>query len=273
MMGNLEKCYGLNQLKCYKMGRTLWVYGCSWTKWESLITECKDFKFWPDIIGENLKLNVINRACGGTSINYSFRKLIEDLPLIKSNDIVIFEFTYSNRFSLDYLVVNNPREKWDSNLAKDYGNGIVAKFDRHTIDYFRAEKFYSDDKIQSYLDFILNFDEELLLNDFFTINTIFNHIENVIGAKVKYWFLKIYGNINNHKLEKLTDTVWDNEKIISFPQNSRYVEATGYIKNAKQRFCDNNDTKLKWLDHDHHPTQNGHQMLAKEIMKSINNEK
>ena len=256
------------------MNETLWTYGCSWTNWGELLEKHKDFKFWPDIVANNFNYNLINRGEGGTSINQSFVKLLKDLPLIKKNDIIIFEFTYPNRYHLNYMIENNPLKSWDCNIACDYNKGVVGKFDRHNIDYFKSEKFYSEEKILNYLDFVTDFNDELLLNDFFTTINVFDYIENTIGAKVKYWFLKIFNNeTTESKMEKLTYSVWNKDRIISFPNGDKNIDATDFITKMKLRFYEDNDINLKWLDNDYHPNQRGHYTIANNVISSLNNNK
>jgi hypothetical protein len=273
-MVNLEKCYGLNQLKCYNMGKTLWTYGCSWTDWDDLSKIDPDFKFWPTIVSNELNYNLVNRGKGGISVNNTFIKLLSDLSLIKKDDVVIFEFTYPSRYNLNYLILDNPQLKWNSEIARDLNNGIVTNFDIHVIDYFKKEKFYNDEQIMLFLNFIDKFNDELLLKDYLTIINVFDYIENTIGATIKYWFLKIHHNsYADTKKEKITNTVWNEKRILSFPNGSRNIDATDFITKTKQRFKDNNDIGLKFVDGDYHPNQNGHHLIAKEIIISLSGKK
>ena len=252
------------------MGKTLWTYGCSWTDWDDLSEVYPNFKFWPTIVSNELDYNLINRGKGGDSINNTFIKLLGDLSLIKKDDVVIFEFTYPIRFNLNYLILDNPKIKWDSEIARDQNNGVVANFNTHAIDYFKKEKFYNDEQIMLFLNFIDKFNDELLLKEYFTIINIFDYIENTIGATVKYWFLKInHHSFTNIKKEKITNTVWNERRIITFPNGSRNIDATDFISKTKQRFKDNNDIQLKFVDGDAHPNQSGHNRIAKEIISSL----
>lgn len=270
MMVNLEKCYGLNQLKYYKMRKTLWTYGCSWTNWDDLLEKAPNFSFWPTIVSNVLDYNLVNRGKGGISINNAFIKLLGDLSLIKKNDVVIFQFTYSIRFNLNYLILNNPHINWDSEIARDHNNGIITNFDTHTINYFKKEKFYNDEQIMLFLNFIDEFDDELLLKEYFTIINLFDYIENTIGATVKYWFLKInQSSFTNEKKEKITNTVWNENRIVTFPNRTRNIDANDFINDIKQRFKDNNDIDLKFLNDDAHPNQTGHNQIATEIINSL----
>ena len=273
-MVNLEKCYGLNQSKCYRMGNTLWTYGCSWTNWEDLAKVDPNFKFWPTIVSDTLDYGLINRGKGGISINDTFIKLLGDLSSIKKDDVVIFEFTYPSRFNLNYLILNNPQVKWDSEIARHQTNGIVANFNTHSTEYFKKEKFYNDKDILLFLDFIHQFNDELLLKDYLTIINVFDYIESTIGATVKYWFLKIIdSSLTNIKKEKITNTVWNEKRILTFPNGSGNIDATNFIVEKKQRFIDNNDSRFKFLRRDHHPNQSGHNQIAKEIMDSLSGKK
>jgi len=273
-MVNLVKWYGLNQLKCCKMGKTLWTYGCSWTHWDDLSEIYPNFKFWPEIMAKTMDINIVNRGKGGESNNYSFIQLMNDLSKIKKDDIVIFEFTFPSRFNLNYLILNNPQVKWYSEIARDPNNGIVANFNTHTIDYFKKEKFYNDEQIMLFLNFINEFNDELLLKDYFTIINLFDYIENTIGATIKYWFLKInHTSFTNIKKEKITNTVWNEQRIITFPNGSKNIDATDFITEKNQRFKDNNDIHLKFVDGDTHPNQHGHNQIAKEIISSLNSKK
>jgi hypothetical protein len=124
------------------------------------------------------------------------------------------------------------------------------------------------------LSYINEFNDELLLKDYFTIINLFDYIENTIGATIKYWFLKInHTSFTNIKKEKITNTVWNEQRIITFPNGSKNIDATDFITEKNQRFKDNNDIHFKFVDGDAHPNQHGHNQIAKEIISSLNSKK
>jgi hypothetical protein len=247
--------------------KTLWAYGCSWTY--SLIHEKVGLKFWPDIVAKHLNINkVINRGGGGESIGFAATKLMKDLPNIKKDDLVIFQFSYPDR--QHYFDFNHFETHHDSRKYEIKGGDV---------------------KLMAYLDFILLFRSELTLREFLNVEPIFDYIEHHIGGVVKYWFLNITPpdpltrkEITAEFLEK---TVWNEGRTVLFPPKekrrnkftsvfSRHIEAEAMISNDHLRICDNNHND-NWgvfkifspAGDDSHPDQRGQERLGKCILRSI----
>ena len=245
--------------------KTLWAYGCSWTY--SSIHDVVGLKFWPDIVAKNLSINkVINRGVGGESIGSAAIKLMKDLPNIKKDDVVIFQFSYPER-----------QHYFNFNINYDWAS---------------IEPKGGDEKLMTYLDFILLFRSELTIREFLNVSPIFDYIEDNIGAVVKYWFLNItppeshtHKEITPEILEKI---VWNEGRSVLFPPKekrrkkfknvfSRHIEAESMIAYDQLRICDNYHKRDNWnvykdspdVENDSHPDQRGQDVLAKCIVHSI----
>ena len=242
--------------------KTLWAYGCSWTY--SSIHDEVGLKFWPDIVAKHLNINkVINRGGGAESIGLAATKLMKDLPNIKKDDVVIFQFSYPDR----QCYIN-------------FNHAVTA----HDIRNYEIKG--GDIKLMAYLDFILLFRSELILREFLNVEPIFDYIEHNIGAVVKYWFLNITPpepltrkEITAGFLEK---TVWNEGRTVLFPPKekrrnkftsvfSRHIEAEAMISYDQLRFCDNGGIFKIFspVEGDSHPDQRGQEMLAKCILHSM----
>ena len=136
--------------------------------------------------------------------------------------------------------------------------------------------------MMTYLDFILSFRTELLLTNFYSIVPIFDYIENNIGAKVKYWFLKVAWQEDTEHISFLEDELFDENRIVLFPTKKtssmlfeENIEAEQLIYNEELRISDSYlevDWKNnKWVMDDGHPSQKGQGILAKNVINSIDN--
>lgn len=263
------------------MKKTLWAYGCSWT--HSLEHEKKyNLKFWPEHLANKIQYNFVNNGLGGNSIFKSTIDLIRQLDKIERGDVVVFQFSYPDRFSVPYVNATPVTDNWG---PKDIFNipDVLIDFNYHEIDYFLNEKFYNKDKIQKYIDFILDYRIELLVFSFRNIIPIFDYIETKIGAKVKYWFINtIHGSIKDmteKRKHNLFRTLFDSNKTILFPieDDSFNLDADKYILEIKQRYSETymnygaeNEQKLMT---DYHPNDVGQEIIANIIFDSLKNDK
>lgn len=256
---------------------TLWAYGCSWT--HSLHHE-KEYglKFWPEILAEKIGFNFVNNGFGGQSNFESTTNLFRQIEKIKEGDLVVFEFTYPDRFPVPFVNENPLRESWSSKDIFEIAD-VLINFDWHQIDYFREEKFYVEEKIKKYVDFVLDFRIELLILAFKNIIPIFDYLENKIGATVKYWFLSPTNQADENLTEKrkvnVIKTITSSSRLIYFPLNGEKnnIDAYSFISGRRLRYSDTYkkyDSKF-WTEliNDFHPNEIGQSMIAENILLSL----
>ncbi len=256
---------------------TLWAYGCSWT--HSLHHE-KEYglKFWPEILAEKIGFNFVNNGFGGQSNFESTTNLFRQIEKIKEGDLVVFEFTYPDRFPVPFINGKSSRESWSSEEIFEIKD-VLINFDLHEIDYFRKEKFYSEEKIKTYVDFVLDFRIELLILAFKNIIPIFDYLENKIGARVKYWFLNPihHGDINSTQKRKeiVVKTITNPRRLIYFPteKERNNIDASNFIYERGLRYSDtykNYDVNF-WekMSDDYHPNETGQLVIAETILSSL----
>lgn len=256
---------------------TLWAYGCSWT--HSLHHEQRyGLKFWPEILSEKIGFDSVNNGFGGQSNSESTIKLFRQIEKIKKGDLVIFEFTYPDRFPVPLVNENPLRESWSSKDIFEIED-VLINFDWHQINYFREEKFYGEEKIKKYIDFVLDFRIELLILAFKNIIPIFDYLENKIGATVKYWFLspmhRSDENLTEKRKENVIKTITSSSRLIYFPLNEERnnIDAYSFISNRGLRYSDvykNYEDKF-WneLIGDYHPNETGQYIIAENILSSL----
>jgi len=226
----------------------LWTYGCSWT-YSRPHEEDLGIIFWPSFVAEELNLDLKNRAYGGLG-DSSIQRLISDLPKINKGDIVIFQFSYSNRLDLPYL--NNDGDVWNSC-------------------YIEMNSLERNEKQIKYMDFVMAYDTELLLKNFQYVSLIFDYLEKIIGVIVRYWFLHLSANYENFIKRKITTN--RNRNIVFFSEHNDLFAyaANNFINDNKLRISDYNYNRsdLEYLRYDSHPNQDGQQLIAKCVIDSF----
>ena len=255
----------------------IWAYGCSWT--HSIYHEQKyDLRFWPEILSEKIGFDCVNNGLGGQSNFESTVKLFRQMEKIKEGDLVVFEFTYPDRFPVPFVNENPVRESWSSKDIFEI-NDVLIDFDWHQINYFRSEKFYDEEKMKKYVYFVLDFIIELLILGFKNVLPVFDYLENKIGATVKYWFLNPIHpkdvNSTQKRKENVIKTITHPSRIIYFPldDDEFNIDAQRFISNECLRYSDrykNYDTKF-WeeLVNDHHPNETGQYIIAENILSYL----
>lgn len=245
---------------------TLWTYGCSWT-YSKCHEEDLGIKFWPTIVSEKLELNLVNRGFGGEGVTFAINKLINDLQYIKKDDIVVFQFSYGERMMLPYLNIKlkNSIDNYWSTINITSGN----------------TRFLDKEKMIKYMDFVMSHNSELLVKDFDTVSLIFDYVENILGAKVKYWFIAISPFIYsqdaleflNYKFLNFDRCVFFKSEKIEYEPLKYYFEAGLFINSEKLRICDRKyDKKVQWdIEIDDHPNTEGYEKIAEFIIDSIKN--
>jgi hypothetical protein len=100
---------------------TLWTFGDSFTAGDGCVDNLAirdgDFKYynqykepdgdiWPNILGKTIGFNVKNIGKSGASNDYIIDSIIDNFNMIESNDIVIIEKTFYQRFDVPKLDSN-----------------------------------------------------------------------------------------------------------------------------------------------------------------------
>lgn len=262
------------------MKQTLWTFGCSWTYSEPHKKDL-NLKFWPEYLSKELNYNLVNSAYGGKSIFESINDLNKNLPNIKKGDLIVFQFSYPDRLPLPFLPTITQRKTWS---AKDLTNShdVLVNYTFHSNEYFLTENFYTQEKIENYLNFVIDFREEILLLGFRNAIDIFDYIENVIGAKIKYWFIDVSYHLKGDFLryKNLIATLWNSDRIITFPikKFKEYpydfnIQASNLVGLEKQRYSDNylnyNSEHHELLKTDYHPNDDGQKTIFKCVLNSL----
>lgn len=120
------------------MNNTLWTFGCSFTAYYHLTDSGESPydkyvkwkggsvpKIWPEILSENLKLDLKNLGIGGSSNYTIFSKFIQNHKYIKPNDTVIIGWTSSLRFRAAHDANNQFVELLPFMI--DYGSDLYTK--------------------------------------------------------------------------------------------------------------------------------------------------
>lgn len=92
----------------------VWTYGCSLTSGyqELRLTD----KTWPHYLDIGSRFNVINRADVAKPFHHAREQLLNDIGLIKKEDLVIFQLTFAHRVFIPYF-----KEEYDLSLkVKDW---------------------------------------------------------------------------------------------------------------------------------------------------------
>lgn len=156
------------------MSKTLWTFGCSFT--ESLksmedrdietspnntFTQYKKFldgelpPSWPDILSNKLNFSLQNKGIGGSS-NYSiFHTFIRNIDKIKSDDLIIFQWSSLLRFRVveeSKFVDVLPNQNFTQNFSKQTIDEIlinrdnklwvdeISEFTKFIIEYCKSKK-------------------------------------------------------------------------------------------------------------------------------------
>lgn len=119
------------------MNNTLHIFGCSFSE---ILNEGgykpyyeyrnKNFpKTWSEILSEKLEMNLINYAKGGSCNEIIFQKFCNAIESIKENDIVIFQWSYPERFSwvdVSGKLISAAWSGWDGTLDEETAQKIAT---------------------------------------------------------------------------------------------------------------------------------------------------
>ena len=164
---------------------TLWTFGDSFTFGDGCredngirdggIKYYNEYKqlgsdIWPNILGKTIGFDVKNIGKSGASNDYILDSIIDNFDMISSDDVVIIEKTFYQRFDVPKLNSNE--------FHTQYGESL------YTIDIDLKENKYNKDKLE--IETILNYG--LLFCDHWLFkerqNKRFRFIETLLKAKV-----------------------------------------------------------------------------------------
>ena len=193
-------------------------------------------KHFPEVVAEELGLNLINLAVPSTSNEQIFHSFIENMNKIKPNDILFFGWTYVPRYNLanrnnKFENISIPREgeiTFEDHLSSNSINEILYNRGSHSI-------FYS--WLSNYIKLInRTFNKNLILHsDFFDHGNSDNYIDEyksfLINRKDKYETIydETKGEEDIHYSEKghvdfANDIInYIKLKIAKFSQNHRSI--------------------------------------------------
>jgi hypothetical protein len=150
---------------------SLFTFGCSYTdsyKNNEIENYIKYFKFrgdnypltWNEILSKKLNIELKNYGKGSCGNDFIFQSFCDHLEEIRSNDILIIEWTYNERF------------KW----ADNYNTWVHLSHGNRSEISFKTRE-----------DILINRGKLLYLNDIFNYEKVINEISKHVGFKVYYW--------------------------------------------------------------------------------------
>lgn len=82
---------------------------------------------WTRLLSNSLGFNLKNFARGGSCLEFSYIKLLENIKKIKKGDVVIFVLTSSVRIDLEYTITEQPTFGWLTNNLQRFPNPDFVK--------------------------------------------------------------------------------------------------------------------------------------------------
>lgn len=166
--GNLLGFDYTNDIARPKLGEGIRYVETQYTKWLGRVGN----PFYTKL-SKDLELDWYLRAQGGNSNQQQFKKLLNDLPTITKDDIILFQFSHFVRFEV-------PLKKDGKWISDGWQKGGDLIFEQSEYQHF-------------YLTHI-NFGEWFMIETINQILTLLKYIETNIGAKVYMWS---YDNIDD----------------------------------------------------------------------------
>lgn len=176
------------------MKNTLHIFGCSFSQLltENTFNAYYNWRYpnipltWSEILSDKLKLNLNNTASSGASNDIILQEFSKNIEKIKRGDVVIFEWSFIERFSweTEYGVLHGKMYNSDTLLQKNCAESISIN---RTGDTFKLQ-------IIDYMKMV-------------------DVLSNEIGFKLWYWFANqdMYKFINtNDKKYLLVDEIMKN---------------------------------------------------------------
>jgi hypothetical protein len=227
---------------------TLFTFGCSYT--EGFITNKSDnyekyFLFrngnypltWNEILSKNLNVDLKNYGKGGCGNDYIFQSFCDHLDELKSNDIVIIEWTYNERF------------KWADD---DFNEWVHLSYgsDAPDISLITSKEIAINRGSPLYIKDLLNYEKTI------------NKISKYIGFRVFYWCAdyKIAFDLQNLTMDK------------SQYLNFNYINSEETIfKEIFRRKGERIKEETKGLIEDLHMGETGHRIQSELFYEHIKN--
>jgi hypothetical protein len=183
---------------------TLWTFGDSFTSGdgcvETLPIRDGDLKYyneykkldsdiWPNILGKTIGFNVKNIGKSGASNDYILDSIIDNFDMIESNDVVIIQKTFYQRFDVPNLNSNEFHTQYGESL---YLNAIDLK-----------QNPYHKDKLE--IETILNYGVLFCDHPLFKQrqNKRFDFIEKQLRNKLAKILIWDVSDILNGKIETI----------------------------------------------------------------------
>jgi hypothetical protein len=218
---------------------TLFVFGDSYAE--------DTLGSWTRLLSDSLGFNLKNLARGGSCLEFSYIKLLENIKKIKKGDVVIFVLTSSVRIDLEYTITKQPAfgsaissvEQFPNpNFVKEYllnrSTDIVDnKYLLYISFVYMLSTRFSETKFivipgfpeESKINFKLDSDNFLFLNSF-SLQKISNQEWNWLKLSMKT-FERIF-NIDlreNHlTVPNLKELATMLEEVIKYWDSTRYNE-------------------------------------------------
>jgi hypothetical protein len=234
--------------------KTLWCFGCSFSSPYLSVKE-NDVYSW--LVSSKLNIELMNKSEPGCSNDDILYSLIESLPEIKKNDIVLFQFTSPDRLSfMEYTTTHNvdnfKNGEWgkknvDSNYIWFNSTQIWQYPNMDSRTYLNN---YSKDKLETLISFIHDWQPLRYKIVYDYVINLLNYLKKTKNIKFIVLFLDqspMVDSISDYHLTLPIKNELDNLSILKF------------IKENKST-----------LENDFHPATNGHHQLSGFILNKLN---
>jgi len=164
---------------------TLWTFGDSFTAGDGCVRNIAirdgDFKYyneykkldsdiWPNILGKTIGFHVKNIGKSGASNDYILDSIIDNFNMIESDDIVIIEKTFYQRFDIPKLNSNE--------FHTQYGEGLYTLSTDLKINKYNKDKL----EIETILNYAVLFSDHKLFKE--RQDKRFEFIETILKNKI-----------------------------------------------------------------------------------------
>jgi hypothetical protein len=183
---------------------TLWTFGDSFTAGDGCVENLGirdgDFKYykeykqpdsdiWPNILGKTIGLYVKNIGKSGASNDYIFDSIIDNFDLIESDDVVIIEKTFHQRFDVPKL------------NSSEFHTQYAEELYMLSID-LKNNKYHKDKlEIETILNYGILFADNKLFKD--RQNKRFEFIKSQLGNKVSKILVWDVLDVLNGKIQSI----------------------------------------------------------------------
>jgi len=196
------------------MKNTIWFFGDSFTAGDGCIKDrpidgqyLKEYPkgiLWTQGVADHFRMNIKNMSTGGASNDWIINSLINELPNIQPNDIVVFQLSFPERFQLidkydknytnfiptDFVELDNPNNITLDKDDKKYNQELYEALRVYLIEY-RIQHHdilidYQRNQAQKLLKKIEESGVQTLLWDISNRPSL-ETIDDVIGNGDKHW--------------------------------------------------------------------------------------